>query len=256
MKIFNFLLLYLVFFSTYGQKIYTLQDVDAPPLLSECKDENDLKDCFQTGLQTYIQQKIDINNLIPEGNGVAYAQFIINEEGKIESVRIRSRKKALSKETERLVKKIKFLSPAYINGAAVAMKYVLPVHFQTTHFRSYNDFFQSDMAPKEFTRLEKITNPPNISDCQRLECLHQIFTGDLKSYLLQRNFKTQEIKDLGYTFLITAEKKIQNIVVASPNSKIREAVENYLQQIQINKPATNEEGKATTIRFTYTARNL
>lgn len=236
----------------YGQKTYTLNEVDNPPLLKSCKDTNSPKECFTEELQKYIHQEIDIRNLIPEGNGIAYAQFVITTDAKVDSIRIRSRKKALKKESERLVKGLKFKSPAYLKGKAVNMVYVIPVNFQTQRFNSYDAFLGNDMSFKEFPGFEEVTQKPVINNCDgEKSCIQKIFTKDLADFLLSRNINPSEITEIKYTFLLTKEGEIESIVIASQNHEIQNSLENYLNNLKIITPALNDKKEPITIRFTF-----
>lgn len=257
LKKYILILPYLFLFMGYGQKTYTLNEVDNPPLLKSCKDTNSPKECFTEELQKYIHQEIDIRNLIPEGNGVAYAQFVITTDAKVDSIRIRSRKKALKKESERLIKSLKFKSPASLNGKAVNMVYVVPVNFQIKQFSSYDDFLASDISAKEFPDFEDASQPPSIASCKKdKSCIQDIFKKNLANRLLSMHFKPEVIKKTKFTFLLTKEGKIENTLIVSQNSEIQNAIQNYLDGIQIISPALNEKDEPITVRLTFVLEDV
>ena len=124
-------LLFLLFacFNVHSQEItYSLNQVDTAPMLGDCP-EGDLMVCFENDLKMHITRTMNILKLDPGIDTKAYAQFEISAKGKIENIQVRSHDEKLTKETIRILKKLKVKAPALKNGPAVTMKHTVPVTF-------------------------------------------------------------------------------------------------------------------------------
>ncbi|MEP6259992.1 MAG: energy transducer TonB [Gillisia sp.] len=124
-------LLFLLFacFNIHSQEAtYSLTEVDTAPVLGDCTDE-DLKTCFENDLKTHITKTMNILKLDQGIDTKAYAQFEISAKGKVENIQVRSHDEKLTKETIRILKKLKVKAPALKNGTAVTIKHTVPVTF-------------------------------------------------------------------------------------------------------------------------------
>ena len=128
----KFLPLFLLFFAcftlTAQETTFTLTEVDSAPVIGDCPDE-DLKACFENGLKLHINTTMNIAKLNMGIGAKAYAQFEISETGKVENIQVRSHDEKLTKETIRILKKLKVKTPALKNGTAVTLKHTVPVTF-------------------------------------------------------------------------------------------------------------------------------
>ena len=129
-------LLFLIFacFNVHSQETtYSLSQVDTAPVLGDCPDE-DLKACFENDLKTHIIKTMDILRLDEGIDNRAYAQFEISAKGKVGNIQVRSHDEKLTKETIRILKKLKVKTPAFKNGSAVTMKHTVPVTYNKIVF--------------------------------------------------------------------------------------------------------------------------
>ena len=134
MKFTPLFLLFLVCFTGQSQEaIYTFAEIDTAPVIGDCPDE-DLKACFENNLKTHIIKTMDILRLDEGIDNRAYAQFEISAKGKVENIQVRSHDKKLTKETIRILKKLKVKTPAFKNGSAVTMKHTVPVTYNKIVF--------------------------------------------------------------------------------------------------------------------------
>ena len=134
MRFLPVLLLLFAYFNVYSQETtYSLIEVDSAPVLADCP-EQDLKACFENGLKTHIIKTMDILRLDEGIDNRAYAQFEISAKGKVENIQVRSHDEKLTKETIRILKKLKVKTPAFKNGSAVRMKHTVPVTYNKIVF--------------------------------------------------------------------------------------------------------------------------
>ncbi|QED38098.1 hypothetical protein FK178_10350 [Antarcticibacterium arcticum] len=112
---------------------YTLTEVDNAPVIGDCEEE-DPKVCFENNLKTHISTTMKVVNLNSGIGTKAYAQFEISETGKVENIQVRSYDKKLTKETERILKKLKIKEAATKNGKKVKMRHTVPVSFNLIVF--------------------------------------------------------------------------------------------------------------------------
>jgi protein TonB len=61
--------------------------------------------------------------------GKVYAQFVINEEGNIESIRLRGPDKQLEDEVRRIVQSLPQMQPGKQKGRPVKVPFSIPVNF-------------------------------------------------------------------------------------------------------------------------------
>ena len=134
MKFLPLLLLLFACFTGHSQETtYILTEVDTAPVIGECPEE-DLKACFENALKIHITTTMNISKLDPGIDTKAYAQFEISAKGKVENIKVRSHDEKLTKETIRILKKLKVKTPALKNGTAVTMKHTVPVTFNLIMF--------------------------------------------------------------------------------------------------------------------------
>ncbi len=96
----------------------------------------------QNYLAPRLKYDLDINQFIkneliypPDAlkynfNGHVYLQFEISIEGKVQNVKIiKGKEKHLDKEAERVIRKLEFISPAYLNGKPINLCLSIPIKF-------------------------------------------------------------------------------------------------------------------------------
>ncbi len=255
----NLLLLAFVFMpcSVVLSQNYSIHEVDQPPKLqNECKD-NTSTECFEKAILKYINQNINIVKLIDNGEGTAYAQFVITELGDITDIRTRSNSKPLEKEAMRLLKEIHISDPALKNGKAVSVLYTVPVKFKKIQFESYDDFFEDDLSEDVFAILTDVSKPPTIDRCGAdKDCLTSKFKKDIIKELKELNFNNRDISKLKLTFVITEESQVDNIIVVTANKKLDRAVKSILNKIKVLEPALNKNKEPVSVRLNYNFESI
>mgnify|MGYP003110757338 CR=1 FL=1 len=123
------LICFFIFSNLQAQtETYNLAEVDTAPAIGDCAD-GDPKVCFENDLKLHITKTMNIAKLNMGIGTKAYAQFEISETGKVENIQVRSHDKKLTKETERILKKLNIQSPAMKDGVPVKMRHTVPVSF-------------------------------------------------------------------------------------------------------------------------------
>lgn len=136
-QLMTFFLLVLCLPLANAQQDSLLSAIDIPPLFEGCDDplisEKQRQDCSNPKIQAFINQNIvypdsaRINNV----EGVVVVRFLVNKEGKIDSVElVRNIGAGCGIEALRVVKLMPDSKPALRNGEAVATKITLPIRFK------------------------------------------------------------------------------------------------------------------------------
>ncbi len=88
---------------------------------------------FQKKIQIFVKQYFDANSYKHYDTNVTYrihTRFIINADGLVENIEVRSINDALEKEAIRVIRKLPKLKPAQENGKPIAVSYSLPIIFR------------------------------------------------------------------------------------------------------------------------------
>ncbi|APG60395.1 energy transducer TonB [Christiangramia salexigens] len=231
---------------------FSINEVDEPPRLkNSCENDSSIS-CFESSLFIYVNKNIDIMNLVKGKGGTAYAQFIITPDGDVTDIKLRSNSNPLQKEAERLVKKLKFTKPAVKDGQEVAVKYTLPVKFQKKTYDGYDEYFQNKESEMDFASLTDVAQVPEIGNCKAdAKCLQTTFKDNFAKRLEDMNFNKNEIKNLKFTFVVTKNAEIKNILVMVPNKRLEKATKSILNNLKVHYPALDEDGQPMGVRLVY-----
>jgi len=245
------LLLFLLQFTIQlHSQVFNIDEIEKPPMMGSCKEDASL-DCFKSSLNAYLNQNIDVIKLIKGGKATAYAQFIVDAQGKTGSVQVRSTNQHMQEDVKRLIEKLKFLSPAMKDGEPVALKHVLPVKFKTREYTSYNQFFQ-ESAKTKVIPAEEAATLPTIKNCNDRPCLDRIFKDRIIRDIAEKElFNTKTDLKIKYTFMISAEGKMTNILVLHPSEEIQNLFKKHLKALVISEPARDKNGDPFAVIFTY-----
>ncbi|MDX5447951.1 MAG: M56 family metallopeptidase [Bacteroidota bacterium] len=126
-----------------------IMEADVPPRPEKCQDETNKENamkCFQEGLVEHIIRTMKYPDEARERGlgGVAYVQFVINKDGKVEQVRVlklsingpegsaeptEAEKKLFADASTQVVEGLPEFSPAIKDGEPVSVEYTLPLKF-------------------------------------------------------------------------------------------------------------------------------
>ncbi|WP_432412719.1 energy transducer TonB [Rasiella sp. SM2506] len=133
-KIF-FLLLSVVTISTAQEEVISFSQVDTPPRYRDCSAGTVQQEilCTQESVEAFAKQKFNtglFKNLnLNERRIRVYAQFIIDENGGIKDIKIRTPHPQLQKETNRVLELLPNFIPGRHDKYPVKTKYTLPLVF-------------------------------------------------------------------------------------------------------------------------------
>lgn len=110
--------------------------VEEAPVFKGCeglsKEEN--KACFDKKMKQFVQGNFDVdlaNEIgLRSGNHKIFTQFVINQEGNVVDIKVRTPNKTLEKEVNRLINKLPKFKPGMQNNNFVKVKYTLPISFR------------------------------------------------------------------------------------------------------------------------------
>lgn len=239
---------------------FILKEVDKAPVIGDCPDTEENKECFEEFPKIYVQETIDIRNLNLGENGKAYVQFEITEEGKIENVRVRSTDEKLEKETRRIIEKIKIKEPAKKDGNAVALLHTIPVTFNNLRSNSYKEFLAQEKAGEKAISpshsLKDVAQPPLYYEClssaNKKECFINSTERKIKSFVTS-NAALKGLINKGEIvkiyFEVDAHSEVKNPIVAFNNNKVRNALLNFISTFKLEKPALNNKDKPVEIFY-------
>ncbi len=123
--------------SAQNDKVYDFKLVDVVPIHTKCSKElknPELKICFQKNITKEIVKNLNFNIIknqgLPPGKYKIYSIFSINKKGKIKVGKIDIKNKEIAKEISRVLKTIKKMTPAYLDGKPVSVNYAIPLTFK------------------------------------------------------------------------------------------------------------------------------
>ena len=133
----NFLFLFLAVFtlSTAQEQVISFSQADTPPRFRECSVSNVQQEtiCTQKAVEAFAKQKFNtglFKNLnLNEKRIRVYAQFIIDKNGGIKNIQIRTPHPQLQKETKRVLELLPSFIPGKQDNRSIEIKYTLPLVF-------------------------------------------------------------------------------------------------------------------------------
>lgn len=130
-----FLLLFIVTLGTAQEKTVSFLQVDTPPRHRDCSVSNIPQEtlCTQKTVEAFAKQKFNtglFKNLnLNEKRIRVYAQFIIDQNGLIKDIKVRTPHRELQKETKRVLELLPSFIPGKHDNHSVETKYTLPLVF-------------------------------------------------------------------------------------------------------------------------------
>ncbi len=116
MKNFLFTILIFAFSNSFSQEVYNLKEVDRAPMVDTLQ-KSSCQRCFENALQEYIRKNIDIMKVVAGSDlKTSYLQFVIDTEGRMQGLQIRSKNKPLKKKLFKVFKNFQAIKPASIKN--------------------------------------------------------------------------------------------------------------------------------------------
>ncbi|MFD2834866.1 energy transducer TonB [Gramella sp. AN32] len=245
--------LFSLFLSVFvtAQDAELIENVDEAPLFKSCKNAKNSKECFKNEITLYILKNLDLNKISESNSGTAYAQFIVNSEGKIDDVQVRSNVEALKNATRELIQQMKIEEPAYKNGEPVAIKYTVPIRFKSNQFSSYDDFYAEEAGKKKVLSFEKVAKLPVIDNCSKMNCLKDLIENQTLEKLKAKGYSKKQLNEVRFTFMIDPEGRMQHLLVRTLPAKFQNEIKEILGNLEIQQPAKDKNGKPTAVRYSY-----
>ncbi|RKS55943.1 hypothetical protein BC962_0918 [Gillisia mitskevichiae] len=238
-------------------KVYNSQDVDSLPIIEDCEEPS--IDCFQEDLKNYIEQNIDIVNLVKHTSAKAYAQFVISASGEIKDIKIRTTNKTLEKESYKLLRKLKIQSPATLKGLAVDMRYVTPISFKRTMINETEGFSEYSGRPTETEgpniAFRDAATPPSFKECNSSgneSCFEDLVIRRILNFLETSKSLSRERKDemkIKIYFQIEPNGKVSNSLVVCKSEKIIKKLSTFLNTMKVSEAAKNQNGESISTYF-------
>jgi protein TonB len=111
--------------------------VEQPPVFPGCEKykgrKDKLKACMSKKIERFIKRKFDYSigeEIGATGNLLIYVQFVVDKEGKISDIKVRSQYKELEAEAKRVISQLPPMKPGMQRGKPVNVRYNLPVKFR------------------------------------------------------------------------------------------------------------------------------
>ncbi|MGY0427096.1 MAG: energy transducer TonB [Polaribacter sp.] len=118
-----------------GPETVPFLTIENAPVFKGCEglSEKENKDCFDKKMKQFVQRNFNAelaNELgLQSGRHKIQTQFVINKNGEVVDIQIRAPHKELTKETERLLKKLPKFKPGRQRDTPVKVRYTLPISF-------------------------------------------------------------------------------------------------------------------------------
>lgn len=240
--------------------------VDTAPVIGECDDSKDTKDCFNEYLNQHIQTNLDIRKTL-HASGKAYVQFKVSADGQVLDVKVRAEDDKHLEEAKRVIEMLKIKQPATLNGEKVAVLHSLPITFRTLNHNSMEEFFGSEdfqndmemnMQRQEKERLgivnfHDLQFPPEYQECITMtdnkECFRKTTDLKIRTYLQKRRLKLKSGTEIKYFFEIDKEGKTSNVVAIAPGKRANQIVKEVLENLNFTSPAKDEQGNPVKTEF-------
>jgi len=109
--------------------------IEKAPVYPGCVGENnrELKKCTSDNISSFVKDNLNKKKLLENrepSRYVAYSEFTINKEGKIENIKMRASDKTIEDEVVRVLKQIPTLSPGELNGKNIEAKQSIVIKFK------------------------------------------------------------------------------------------------------------------------------
>jgi len=127
-----------------------IEEVDVPfaviekaPVYPECVGENNskLKKCTSDNIFSFVKNSLNKKKLLENrepSRYIAYSEFTINKEGKVENIKMRASDKMIENEVIRVLKEIPTLSPGEQKGKNIGTKYSIVIKFKIDENRIFS----------------------------------------------------------------------------------------------------------------------
>ena len=109
------------------------QQPDQAPVYPGCEQETEKMACFKEHLLNFMVENFnsDLLKKVKDAEQVnMLIGFVINEEGKLEDIQIKSGYDFLNEEMQKVLAKLPPIQPAEKDGTPIPMRYELPVIFE------------------------------------------------------------------------------------------------------------------------------
>lgn len=240
--------------------------VDTAPVIGECDDSKDTKDCFNERLSHHIQSNLDIRKTL-HATGKAYVQFKVSADGQVQDVKVRAEDDKHREEAKRVIEMLKIKQPATLHGERVAVLHALPISFRTLNHNSMEEFFGSEdfkrdteknLRRQETERLgvvnfEELKFPPEYEECISMpdnkECFRKMTNEKLRMYLQKGRPKIKSGTEIKYFFEVNKEGKTLNIIAIAPGKRANQIVKEALENLNFTSPAKDEQGNPVKTEF-------
>jgi len=111
------------------------QQPDTAPVYPGCEQATEKMTCFKEHLLNFMVENFDSDLLkkVKDARQVnMMISFVINEEGKLEDIEVKSGYEFLNDEMKKVLAKIPAIQPARKDGQPIPMRYELPVVFEVS----------------------------------------------------------------------------------------------------------------------------
>jgi len=210
-------------------------DVDVPfaqvekvPVFPGCEDAENMRDCFQKQMQKHIGKNFNYPEEAMEKGiqGRVNIMFVIQKDGSIGNVRMRSPDKILEAEAARIISLLPQMAPGEHKGNKVRVAYSIPITFKLERKEEFgimeNNDGTSDVA---FAIIDKVPVFPGCEDAGDMRaCFNQMLQRHIG-----KNFRypeqAQEIGIQGRVnvlFIIQEDGSIGNVSLRGPDKLLED----------------------------------
>ena len=210
-------------------------DVDVPfsqvekvPVFPGCEDAENMRDCFQKQMQKHIGKNFNYPEEAMEKGiqGRVNIMFVIQKDGSIGNVRMRSPDKILEAEAARIISLLPQMAPGEHKGNKVRVAYSIPITFKLEGKEEFgimeNNDGTSDVA---FAIIDKVPVFPGCEDAGDMRaCFNQMLQRHIG-----KNFRypeqAQEIGIQGRVnvlFIIQEDGSIGNVRLRGPDKLLED----------------------------------
>ena len=243
-----------------------MPSVDTAPMIGECHESKDTKDCFNQNLNQHIQSNLDIKKTL-HASGKAYVQFKITADGQVQDVKVRAEDEKHREEAIRVIELLKIKRPATLNGENVAVLHSLPITFRTVNHNSMEEFLRSEDFQKNiemnmrrqekervgYIKFEDLKFPPEFKECisttKKEECFRTITNLKLLMQLQKKEVGLKSGTEIKYFFQIDKEGNVSNVIVNIPEKSANKIAREVLENLVFESPAIDEQRNPATTEF-------
>jgi TonB family protein len=209
-------------------------EVDKVPIFPGCEDGDNKRACFQQQMQKHISKNFRYPQEAQEKGiqGRVNILFIIQKDGSIGNVRMRSPDKILEAEAARIISLLPQMTPGEHHGEKVRVAYSVPITFKLEGKEVYgarrNDDGSLDVP---FAIIEKV---PVFPGCEDADNMRDCFNAMLQKHI-SKNFrypKEAQEKDIqgrvNILFFIQEDGSIGNIKMRGPDKLLEDEAERII----------------------------